>query len=67
MDLKWDRTDANKINIYMYDKKGSLVLKAVKQNSIYIVNRIARGLQSITFPASVQQHSTTLIPEYNEA
>ena len=40
--------------LYMHDKKGSLVLKAVKQNGIYIVNRIARGLQSVAFPASVQ-------------
>src|SRR5208282_2279487 len=26
------------------------------QNGIYIVNRIAKGLQSVAFPASVQQH-----------
>src|SRR5271168_2126036 len=40
----------------MHDKNGSLILKAVKQNGIYIVNRIAKGLQSVAFPASVQQH-----------
>lgn len=42
--------------LYMHDKNGSLILKAVKQNGIYIVNRIAKGLQSVAFPASVQQH-----------
>ena len=53
--------------LYMHDKKGSLILKAVKQNGIYIVNRIAKGLQSVAFPASVQQPLDIPTPECNEA
>ena len=39
--------------LYMHDKKGSLVLKAVKQGGIYIVNRIAPDLGLSAFPIAV--------------
>jgi hypothetical protein len=50
----------------MHDKKGSLILKAVKQNGIYIVNDIAKGLQSVAFTANVHQHPDIPIPAYSQ-
>jgi hypothetical protein len=37
----------------MHNKKGSLVLKTVKQRSIYIVNRITSDLGLSAFPIAM--------------
>jgi hypothetical protein len=44
------RGSFNKHALYIHNRKGSLVLKAVKQGGIYIVNRITSGLGHSAFP-----------------
>lgn len=50
--------------LYMHDKSGGLVLKAVKQGGIYIVNRVSHGLQDTAF-ASHETNSDAIpaVPE----
>ena len=43
----------NKQALYIYNKKGNLVLKAVKQGGIYIINRIASNLELSAFPTAI--------------
>ena len=35
--------------LYIYNRKGRLVLKAIKQGGLYIVNRIVKRLKHSTF------------------
>jgi hypothetical protein len=66
------RGSFNKHALYMHDRKGSLVLKAVKQGGIYIVNRITSGLEHSAFPitsvtAAPIEKNTGYIFKYNTA
>jgi hypothetical protein len=66
------KSSFNKHALYIYNHKGSLVLKAVKQGGIYIVNRITSDLEYSTFPitsvtaASIEKN-TGYIFKYNTA
>jgi hypothetical protein len=66
------RDSFNKHALYIYNRKGSLVLKAVKQGGIYIVNRIISGLRHFAFPiipvtAALIEKNTGYIFKYNTA
>jgi hypothetical protein len=66
------RSNFNKHALYIYNHKGSLVLKAVKQGGIYIVNRIISGLGYFTFPitsvtAALIEKNIGYIFKYNTA
>jgi hypothetical protein len=66
------RGSFNKHALYIYNHKGSLVLKAVKQGGIYIVNRITSDLEHSAFPitsvtAALIEKNTGYIFRYNTA
>jgi hypothetical protein len=66
------KSSFNKHALYIYNHKGSLVLKAVKQDDIYIVNRIIFSLRYSAFPitsvtAALIEKNTGYIFKYNTA